>query len=301
MLPPNGVKNNSTSGGWVISFACVGGGQDARRTAGGTPALRSDGDFWGGLQQGASVWMLRLLRDLPRISHLNNFSAVHDGDARCQVAHYRHRVRDEEISQANLALQLRQQIDNLRSDADIQRRNEFVRDNELGAQGQGAGDSDALPLSAAELVRKPGQDGRVEADGSKQFGKPGAARGQSHFLVDDQRFADDVFHIHSWIERTEGVLEDDLHIAAKAAHFTVSRGSQVAAFETYAAGTRFYQAQHKTTQGALSRSRFADQAESLAGVDVERHAVDGADFALGGGPQHRLPGVEDFGQISDFD
>src|ERR1700722_16099247 len=162
MLPPNGVKNNSTSGGWVISFACVGGGQDARRTAGGTPALRSDGDFWGGLQQGASVWMLRLLRDLPRISHLNNFSAVHDGDARCQVTHYRHGVRDEQIGQAEVPLQLRQQVHNLRSYADIQRGNRFVGDDELRAQGQGAGDSDSLPLSAAEFMREPGQDGRVE-------------------------------------------------------------------------------------------------------------------------------------------
>ena len=37
--------------------------------------------------------------------------------------------------------------------------------------------------------------------------------------MDDERLGNDVFHSHSGIERAERVLKDDLHVAAKAAHF----------------------------------------------------------------------------------
>ena len=104
--------------------------------------------------------MLRLLRDLPRIAHLNQPSAIHHRNTRGEIAHHRHGVRDKEIGQAKLALQLRQQVDDLRSHADVERRNRLIRDDELRTQRQRPRDPDALPLSSAEFVRKAGQDRR---------------------------------------------------------------------------------------------------------------------------------------------
>jgi hypothetical protein len=51
-------------------------------------------------------------------------------------------------------LQIFQQVDHLRLDGDVQRRNRFVADDEGGVRGQGAGDADALPLPAGKLVGK---------------------------------------------------------------------------------------------------------------------------------------------------
>ncbi len=125
-------------------------------------------DFWSGFQQAAGVWVLRLLGDLACWADLDDFSVVHDRDAGGEVAHYRHGVRDEQVGQAEFALQLGQQVDDLRSDANVEGGDGFIGDDEFWAKCEGASDSDALPLPSAEFVREPGQDGLVEADGAEQ-------------------------------------------------------------------------------------------------------------------------------------
>ena len=75
----------------------------------------------------------------------------------CSTAHV---VGDEEVRQAELALELAQQVQHLRLDGHVQRRDGLVADDELGPQRQRAGDADALPLAAGELVRvAPGVSG----------------------------------------------------------------------------------------------------------------------------------------------
>ena len=244
--------------------------------------------------------MLRLLRNLPRIANLDDFSAIHHRDASREIAHHRHGMRDKEISQTELPLQLRQQIHNLRPHADVERRNRLIGHNKFRTQGESARDPDALPLSPAELMRKPGQHRLVEADGAEQFGNASPARRQTHRLVNHQRFADDIFHIHAGIKRPERVLKNDLHVAAQAAHLTVAGRKQVAAFKAHAAGSRLDQPQHQAAQSAFSRSRFADQAESFAGVNVERNIVHGADFSFSASPEHRLAQGENFRQIANL-
>jgi hypothetical protein len=50
-------------------------------------------------------------------------------------------------------LQVLQQVDDLRLDRDVERRDRLVADDELGLDGERAGDADALALAAGELVR----------------------------------------------------------------------------------------------------------------------------------------------------
>ncbi len=211
-------------------------------------------DFGGGFEQAAGVWVLRLPGDLAGGSRFNDFSAIHYRDAGGEIANHGHGVRDEQIGQSELALQLSQQIDDLRSDAYVEGGDGLVGDDEFWAQGEGAGDSDALPLPSTEFMGEPGQDGLVEADRAKQLSDPGAASGQSHLFVNDERLANDALHIHSGVERPEGILEDNLHVAAQAAHLTVGGSQEVVAVETDGAGTGFDQSQHETAQGAFSRS-----------------------------------------------
>jgi hypothetical protein len=63
-------------------------------------------------------------------------------------------VADEEVGEAELGLQVLEQVDDLRLDRDVEGRDGLVADDELGPQGQGPGDADALALAAGELVRE---------------------------------------------------------------------------------------------------------------------------------------------------
>ena len=128
---------------------------------------RLDGNLWSGFEKASRVGVLRIPGDLLRRANLNNFAAIHDGDPSGEITHDRHGVGDEKIGKAELALELCHEVDDLRPDADIQGGNWFVGDDELGAKGESAGDSDSLALTAAEFVRKSTRSRLVEADGAQ--------------------------------------------------------------------------------------------------------------------------------------
>jgi hypothetical protein len=65
-------------------------------------------------------------------------------------------VRDEEIGEAEIALQLLQKIHDLRADADVESGNRLIGDDELRPQGESAGNADALALASGKLVRITG-------------------------------------------------------------------------------------------------------------------------------------------------
>ena len=59
---------------------------------------------------------------------------------------------DEQDREPALALQLGEQVEDLRLNGDIERRRRFVRDNHGRVDGESARDGDPLALSAGELV-----------------------------------------------------------------------------------------------------------------------------------------------------
>ncbi len=75
---------------------------------------------------------------------------------------------NEDHRQAHLARQSREQIDDLRLDRDVQRRNGLVRDDEPRPHRERAGNRDALPLPAGELVRIFAAEARGKADTVEQ-------------------------------------------------------------------------------------------------------------------------------------
>jgi hypothetical protein len=64
-------------------------------------------------------------------------------------------VRDEEIRQAEFALELSQQVQNLSLDGDVERRHRLVEQDQVGFERERAGDGDALALAARQLGRPP--------------------------------------------------------------------------------------------------------------------------------------------------
>ena len=55
--------------------------------------------------------------DQVRIADFYDFPPIHDGDSGREIAHHGHGMRDEEIGEAEVALQLCEQVDDLCSDA----------------------------------------------------------------------------------------------------------------------------------------------------------------------------------------
>src|SRR5580704_14090087 len=143
-------------------------------------------------------------------------------------------------------------------------------------------------------MREALQDGFVEPDCSKKFSN---ALSNLAFLisvaVNNQRLGDDVFDAKAGIERSEGILKDDLHIAAQPAHFPGTCREQIAVFKADAARRRLNEAQDQTSERALARARFSDEPESFPGMNIERDLVHSADGVLA----LRI----NLGQVADFD
>ena len=99
------------------------------------------------------IRMLRRLQHICRRALLHNTAKIHDGDAIRQVADDAKVMRDKEIGKPKLFLQFFQQIQYLGLDGHVQRACAFVADDDFRIHSQRAGQTDALPLAAAELVR----------------------------------------------------------------------------------------------------------------------------------------------------
>ena len=84
---------------------------------------------------------------------LDEPAAVHHGDPIADLPDQAQVVRDEEVGQAEPLLQIEQQVDHLRLDRDVERRDGLVGDDERRLERERAREPDALPLAAAELVR----------------------------------------------------------------------------------------------------------------------------------------------------
>ena len=74
-------------------------------------------------------------------------------------------------------LQTAQQVQDLTADRDVERRHRLVANDQLGLDGERAGNGDALPLPARELVRIALRVLGPEADGVQEVGNAPAAIG----------------------------------------------------------------------------------------------------------------------------
>ena len=230
--------------------------------------------FRHGGNQRLRVRMLRRADDFLRLGRLHDFAQIHHQHAMADVLHHRQIVRDKQIRQAALLLQIAKKIDDLRLHRNIQRAHRLVADDELRLHRQRAGDADALALAAAEFVRITPRVGRIQADGVQQFRNALPPRrfavGQ---MVNVQRLADDVLDGHARIQRAERVLENHLEFPPPRAQLGAVHAREIFAAEKNLARRRLHQAQDGAGQRGFAAAAFADEAERFARRDGETHAV----------------------------
>ena len=100
---------------------------------------------------------------------LDDPAEIHHGDPVRDVLHDREVVGDEQVGEPKLALQVLQQVDDLRLDRHVERRDRLVEDQQAGLERQRACDADALLLPAGELAGVAVRDGGRQADHLEQL------------------------------------------------------------------------------------------------------------------------------------
>src|SRR5579864_905597 len=121
----------------------------------------------------------------------------------------------------------------------------------------------------------------IEADEIDELAHHLAPRLGGADAVDDERLADDVEDGHAWIERAEGVLEDELHLAAKRLERLALERRHIDGRPRIVEGDRARigreRAKQQLAQRRLAAAAFADEAQAFAALDREADIVDGGE------------------------
>ena len=183
------------------------------------------------------------------------------GDHRQVVAH-------QDIGEAALGPQPRQQVQDLGLHRDVERRGRLVQEQNLRLQDERPGDGDALALAAGKLVRIAIAEGGPEADLSKRLLHPRPNLVQA---VDGGRLAHDPVHHVPGVERAVGVLEDHLQPLVER---LVAPAALGLAGDGDGPGPVLNQARYGAEDRRFAAAGLADQAEGLAGSHMERNLAD---------------------------
>ena len=152
----------------------------------------------------------------------------------------------------------------------IDRGQRFVQHQDRGIAQQGAGDGDALPLAAGQARAALADHGLVAVGqrGDEAVGV-GGARGGDQLGFRGVRAAETQVVLDGAVEQV-GVLRDDRnHLAQRVG---IER-AQVAPADADRAPLRVVQPQQQAHDRGFPRSAGSDDADALAGRDVERQAL----------------------------
>src|SRR5262252_4333214 len=104
------------------------------------------------IEQHARVGMPRIVEQRALWGKFYNAAQVHHTDAIRDVMHDGQVVRDEEVREAEIALQVLHQVEHLRLHRDVECRGRLIANEELRVRGERARNADALALAARELM-----------------------------------------------------------------------------------------------------------------------------------------------------
>ncbi len=229
------------------------------------------------------------LDDVGDAADLDDAAGIHDGDAVGGLGDDAHVVGDEHDGGAAFAGKRLEQLDDLSLDRNVERGGGLVGDDEAGLGAEGERDDDALAHAAGEFVRVGVESlgGGGDADALEPEDRPlarlGGADRQMRAHGFHQLAADGVERV----QRGQRILEDgaDLLAADRAelvwTHIVDAFAVEPDLATTDAAG-RLEQADDGGPGERLAGAALADDAEDLAGFDLERDAVERKQLAAAG-------------------
>ena len=168
-----------------------------------------------------------MVEHLVRVAFFHQVTQIHHAHAVGNVPNDAHVVRHKQVRQPALALQLLQQVDNLRLNRHIQRRHRLVAHDNLRIKNQRARQADALPLTTGELVRITIEMLRPQADLRHDVQRPRHPLVLVADMVNRQHFHQHVANALPRVQRRVRVLEHNLHIPAERQHFLLAQVGDV--------------------------------------------------------------------------
>ena len=187
-------------------------------------------ESWHGREQGAGVGMLRGVEDLRHRPVFDLAAAPHHHHVIGHLRDHAHVVGDEDHSRVQIALQLTDDVEDLRLDGHVQCCRGFVGNQQRRLAGQRHGDHGALAHAARERMRVAVE--QALGVGQAYFFQQGsglfACIRHAQALVQDQRFGYLVANREHRVQRCHGLLEDhgDL-VATDGAQGVVAGRAQV--------------------------------------------------------------------------
>ncbi len=161
---------------------------------------------------------------------------------------------NEQIRHAQRALQIHQEIGDLRLHGTIKGRQSLVQNQELRLQRQRSSDGQPLALPAAQLSGKPRRHAWRKTNSFQQ--RTGA---QIHFFVTEfalqnQRLDEYVEHTPSWVQRACGVLKYELDLRVNLTANILSTLGDVYPFKPNVSGSGEFQTGETCRKRTLARS-----------------------------------------------
>jgi hypothetical protein len=118
---------------------------------------------------------------------LDDLAEVHDGDVVGDMLHHGKVVGDEDVGEAEPLLEVAQQVENLRADRNVERRDRFVAYDQLRLDRDGPCNGDALALATGKFVRIALCKARLKTDEAQNFVDALAASARLGEAVQRQR------------------------------------------------------------------------------------------------------------------
>ena len=230
-------------------------------------------------EQRPRVGMARVAVDLVARSLLDDAAEVHDRDAVAEVLDDAQVVRDEEQRQPERCLQVLQQVQDLRLDRHVERRDRLVGDDEARLDRERARDADALALPAAELVRVALGRLRRQARPARAARATRARRSLARAdAVDREALADDARHAHARIRasRTDPGRRSASRAGRRAARAPRRPQQRRAPRSARRPPSARCRRRSRRPSVDLPQPDSPTSPSVSPGATVERHAVDGA-------------------------
>ena len=177
-------------------------------------------------------------------------------------------MADEDPRDAELLLQVVDQVQDLRLHGDVERGDRLVGHDQLGLDRERPRDADALALAAAQMARVAAGDRGGQLDQLEQLGhasRDGLARPHA---VDAHGLGEHRADLQPRVQRRVRILEDHLQRAPPLSVAGVALDYDLAA-------RRLLHPHDQPSERRLPAPALADDAQRLRFPDRERHPVDG--------------------------
>lgn len=157
--------------------------------------------------------MQRALTQRAAAAVLHHLLGVEDHHLVAHGSDHREVVADEQVGDAELALQLSAEVEDRRADHGVERRGDLVAQNERGFGGKRPCEIDALLLPAGQLARIALGHGRRQAHHVEKLGHAAPPLVAAEAVIELERPPEDAADRACRVERGIRLLEHDLDAA----------------------------------------------------------------------------------------